>query len=180
VIIAALFALAVTAGAPPSPAGLEGGLAGRWSGALTYRDYRTDKRFTLPVERAFAAATDGATVTEVSTYDDGPETGAVIITTVSLFDAKAGQVTAASFRKGETPELTRRHVVIARYDDPTHWSLVFDGEGRDNNAPARIRVTETRTGDELTSREDVAPLTPDGAPYTFRNETALKRVAGGK
>jgi hypothetical protein len=179
VIIPALAALALQLAPAPTPAALEGGLAGQWSGTLTYRDYRNDKRYSLPVSTAFAAAADGATVTDVSTFDDGPKTGAVVITTVSLFDAKAGTVTSGSFRKGKTPELTQRRVSVARYEDPAHWTLTFEAEGQDNDRPARIRVVETRAGNELVSREEVAPVTPADAPYVYRNETRLRRGPAG-
>ena len=44
----------------PTPAELERALTGRWQGELVYRDYQSDRRFTLPLRTEVRLADDGA------------------------------------------------------------------------------------------------------------------------
>ena len=81
-----------------SAVALQAGLTGHWSGALQYRDYQSDQLTSLPVATEIRVLTDGATEIEVSAFDDGPKSGTVFITTVSLFDPKSEAVRSASFR----------------------------------------------------------------------------------
>ena len=53
--------VSVRAADPPAPATLEAGLAGRWHGALGYRDYQSDALFELAVDTDIRALADGAT-----------------------------------------------------------------------------------------------------------------------
>ena len=172
---AAALALAVPADAP-TPAALRGGLAGVWTGALGYRDYRTDKLFELPVRRTIATVPDGATVVTTSAYDDGPKTGTVWITTVELFDAKAGKVSSASFRKGETSEVSTEAVRVAAFTDATHWTLVTSETATDDDKPADIRSTETRDGATLRSLKEVKPVGAPDTAWRGRNQSRFTLV----
>ncbi len=172
--LSAVLAAVAVAGAP-TPGVLHADLAGRWKGALGYRDYQTDKLYELPVSAEFRMVPDGAVEVQVSTFDDGPKTGLVYITTTTLFDAKAGTATTASFRKGEKPEIETQAVTVTAFHDMAHWTLTYEATARDDDKPARLRVTETRDGDALNSVEEVAPLEPADAPWKFRNQTRLKK-----
>ena len=161
--------------AAPSPEVLQRSLQGRWTGALQYRDYQSNSPFELPVVTQFSAAPDGVTLTRLSAFDDGPKTGTVYITTVSLFDAKTGQVMTATFRKGRAVEVWTDAVRNTAYRDAEHWTLVYAQRGSDNDKPADIRVTETRDGDSLLSLKEVKPAGAPDSAWAFRNQTRLQR-----
>lgn len=177
-IFAAVLFLAGPAIAAPSAAELQAALAGDWKGALGYRNYQDDKLMELPVQTRITAVGDGVTVLRTSVFDDGPSVGAVRITTASLFDPAAGSVTSASLRKGRPAEVFTEAVTVSDYRDPIRWTIVYTRTGTDGDAEARIRITETRDGDSLTSVKEVRPLSPPDAPWAFRNQTRLAREPG--
>ena len=115
---------AQAAAAVPTPDALERNLSGTWVGALEYRDYQSGKKFELPMTTRIDVGADGATVTRVSAFDDGPKTGTVYITTVSLFDAKTSRTTYAVFRKGRAVETVTDDAVVRGYKDAQHWTVV--------------------------------------------------------
>ena len=159
----------------PSATELRLGLAGHWTGALGYRDYQSDELFELPVATTITTPGDGATLIRQSLFDDGPGKP-VWITTISLDDPAAGTSTSTSFRAGEQPELSTETVRVSAFADPTHWTLVYAETGEDDDAPADIRVTETRDGDALLSIKEVRPVGASTAAWRFRNQTRLTRV----
>ncbi|CAN5390610.1 hypothetical protein BH10PSE2_BH10PSE2_29600 [soil metagenome] len=165
--------------AAPSAATLRQGVAGRWVGALGYRDYQTNELFELPVITTIVAVGDGLTLVQTSRFDDGPgKEGAakvVWITTTSLDDAAASTTTQASYRAGETVELETEAVAVRTWSDATHWTLIYSHVGSDDDAPADIRITETRDGDALLSVKEVRPVGSDEAAWRFRNQTRLTR-----
>ena len=166
---------AQAATAPPSAASLRSGLAGRWTGALGYRDYQTDELFELPVTTTIVQVADGVTQVRTSLFDDGPG-NPVWITSVSLLDAAAGTVTSASWRAGRPVEPVTERVSVADWRDDQHWTLVYDSLAEDDNQPAEIRVTETRDGDGLMSVKTVRPVGGDDSAWRFRNQTRLTRT----
>ena len=93
-----------------------------------------------------------------------------------LDDAAAGTVTSASYRAGRAVELSTETVTVATYDDPTHWSIVYARTGRDGDADADIRVTETRDGSNLLEIKEVRPAGSNEA-WAYRNQTRLSRTA---
>ena len=156
----------------PSPEALERGLAGRWTGALEYRDYQSNRSFKLPLNTSLSTGPDGATMTRLSSFDDGPKTGVVTITTVSLFDAN-GVLTSAMFRKGRAVEMWSEAARVSAYEDATHWTLVYQRRGQDDDKAADIRITQTRRGAELTALKEVKPVDAPDSAYVFRNQTVL-------
>jgi hypothetical protein len=171
-LCAALPALPAFAGTPTADA-LEQGLAGNWAGALEYRDYQNDRRFQLPMQVQVQQGADGATLTRVSRFDDGPQTGAVYITTVSLFDKTGQRVSSATFRKGRDVEAITEDTRVAQHTDAQHWTVIYQRRGSDDNQPADIRITQTRKGHELSAVKEVKrPDQPDSA-YVFRNQSVL-------
>ena len=172
-IFAAILA-APAALAAPDAAALVGGLSGRWTGTLSYRDYSSNAQAKLPMVSEVVALPDGATVISINRFADGPKTGIVTITDVSLFDAATANVTTAAFRRGKPVSSETSAVQIARYDDALHWSIVYTRDGADNNQPALIRVTQTRDGNTLTTRSEVQPKSSQGI-WTLRRGTDLVR-----
>ncbi|MBC7495639.1 MAG: hypothetical protein H7243_00545 [Sphingomonadaceae bacterium] len=176
-ILIALAAIALPSGIlTPTPAALESGLAGRWRGALGYRDYQSNKLEELPVETEIRAVGDGVSVVRIAKFDDGPKTGTVTITTAALYDDKAGTVSEVSLRKGRPVEVATEHVAVTARIDATHWTLSYTEDGQDNDAPARLRITETLTGDTLLSVKEVLPATATDGVWRFRNQTRLARL----
>ena len=159
--------------ATPTAQQLEQGLTGRWTGALEYRDYQSGQRFLLPMEVQVQLGADGATLTRVARFDDGPQTGAVYITTVSLFDKTGQRVASASFRKGRDVEAISEDARVLDYTDAQHWVVVYQRRGQDGNHAADIRITQTRQGPSLVAVKEVKrPEQPD-SDYLFRNQTTL-------
>jgi hypothetical protein len=150
-------------------------LVGRWSGALGYRDYQSDRLFEIPVTTTIVQVADGVTQIRTSLFDDGPDTP-VWITTTSLLDEAAGTVTSASYRSGQSVALTTETVRLATWTDPAHWTLVYESVAEDDDQPAEIRVTETRDGDSLMSVKDVRPVGADDSAWRFRSQTRLTRL----
>ena len=174
-LTAMLLATPLTAAETPPPAALQAGLAGQWRGALGYRDYQSNTLQELPVSSEIRALGDGATVIRVSTFDDGPKTGLVYITSASLYTA-TGTVTGVSLRKGRPVETTTERVAVTAFSDATHWAVRYDEDGTDDDKPAKLRVTETRDGDSLLTVKEVLPASATDGVWRFRNQTRLNRV----
>lgn len=178
------FALACLIAAPalgqglPSPLELQAGLAGKWTGALGYRDYQSNKLFELPVKTEVQALPDKATVIRVSSFDDGPKTGFVYITSASLYDTAKSTVTTTTLRKGRPVVSSTEIVTTVTYTDPTHWVVRYDNDGTDDDKPALLRTTETRDGDTVTAVKEVMPKTQTAKGWQFRNQTRLSRSTG--
>lgn len=159
----------------PAPVELRLGLIGHWSGALGYRDYQSNRLFEIPVATTIETPGDGATLIRRSLFNDGPG-NPVWITTVSLDDAQAATSTSASFRAGRSPELSTEAVAVTAFADPTHWTLSYRRIGEDDDAPADIRITETRDGDALVEIKEVRPVGASDDAWRFRNQTRLTRM----
>lgn len=160
---------------PPSALVLEAGLVGTWSGVLSYRDFQNDRRFELPVVTRIQAVPDGLTFIRTSEFDDGPKTGRVYITTVSLFDADGRRASQASFRKGRAVEAWVEQAEVLEWKDAQHWTLRWQYEGQDNGQPATLRSTQVRRGEQLETTREAKPRgAPDG-DYRQRNQSRLTR-----
>lgn len=159
----------------PSPAELERALAGRWQGHLEYRDYQTDRRFRLPVQTEIRVASDGATLTRESRFDDGPARGTVLITSVSLYDEAGTQVTAASFRRGRAVDVTTEQARVTEHASASQWTGEWLHRGTDGGQPSDIRVTVTRQGDEMRVVKEVRAAGAAASAWVFRNQTVLTR-----
>ena len=176
-LMLALSASPARAADSPKPDALERSLAGHWRGALEYRDYQSNQTFELPMDTRISTGPDNATLTRLTGFDDGPKTGTVWITSVSLFDATGSKATSASFRKGRAVESWTDDARVTTWQDTTHWTEVYQHTGTDDNKPADIRLTQTLVGDVLTTLKEVKPAGAPDSAFAFRNQTRLQRVA---
>lgn len=174
--LAGLLSLASAQAQTPTPAELDRSLAGQWQGHLEYRDYQNDRRFRIPVQTEVRVASDGATLTRESRFDDGPARGTVLITTVGLYDEAGGQVTTASFRRGRAVETITEQARVVEHTSPTQWTATWQRRGLDGGKESDIRVTVTRRGSELRSVKEVRTGGAEAEAWAFRNETVLTRV----
>ena len=71
--------------------------AGKWTGALGYRDYQTDRLFELAMTSEIRALPDQATMIRVSSFDDGPKTGFVYVTSVNLYDSAKSAISSTTW-----------------------------------------------------------------------------------
>ena len=143
-------------------------LLGRWEGKLEYRDYQADKWFGLPVKVEVKDGGDGVTLVRTADYDDGPTTGNVRITTVSMLLTDGTRESSASFRKGRDVELQTSMLTLSVAHDRDHWTLVETTTARDDDRPATIRLTTTRDGASLVTLKSTSPTMPrpNGWPAT--------------
>ena len=152
--------------------------AGRWEGKLEYLDYAANRWFGLPMTVAIEDQGDGVTLIRKAQFDDGPRVGIVRITTVELLDPATGKETSASFRKGRETSLDTTTLRLpAPATDVTHWRIVAETTGKDDNRPARLRQTTVRDGDVMTSLKEIDFLDDEGEAWISRNRTTLTRVA---
>jgi hypothetical protein len=154
-------------------------LVGKWEGSLEYRDYTADKWFGIPVKTAIEDQGDGVTIIRKSDFDDGPKVGNVRITTVELYNPAKAMVTAGTFRKGRTVELTSYTVRMSGVPaDAMHWTMIEETDAKDDNRPARLRLTTVRNGDSVETLKEVDFLDDKKDEWLARNRTKLKRVGG--
>jgi hypothetical protein len=167
------------ASAPPvDVAAARASLTGDWAGELEYRDYTADKWFGLPVKTRVADQGDGATTIRSSDFDDGPKVGNVRITSVELFDAAAATVSVGTFRKGRTVEVMTYAIRIDPTSrDATHWTMIEETKGTDDERPATLRLTTVRDGDRLETLKEVDFLDDQEQVWLTRNRTRLVRSA---
>ena len=159
----------------PSAEELELSLKGSWIGALEYRDYQSGQKFELPMTMQISVAADNATITRVSAFDDGPKTGIVYITTISLFDAKTSRGSHAVFRKGRAVDVWTDDAKVTTYKDTQNWTIVYQHQGTDDSKPADIRITQSRAGSDLIALKEVKSVGTADTAYVFRNQVRLKQ-----
>lgn len=181
-LLMALIALSsvVPAAELPTAAVLVAGTQGEWRGELQYRDYQSNRWQGLPVEIEIRTQPDVVTVVRTAKFDDGPKTGIVTITTVSLIDPVAATDSYASFRKGRPVDTgTARIDRVTPGADATHWTIVTSEKRIDGNTMAQVRETTTRDGDRLTTLKEVNPEGDSDDTWLPRNRTVLTRVVKG-
>jgi hypothetical protein len=172
-----LAAVPANAATPVDLAAARASLAGAWAGTLEYRDYTADKWFGIPVRTRVEDQGDGATVIRKSDFDDGPKVGNVRITSVELFDAAKGTVAVGTFRKGRTAEIyTYTARIAASPRDATHWTMIEETKGEDDNRPATLRLTTVRNGKTLETLKEVDFLDDQKSEWLVRNRTRLTRT----
>ena len=165
--------LAVAASQTPDIPLVRSSFIGRWQGKLEYRDYQSNNWFGLPVKIEVRDAGDGVTLIRTADYDDGPKTGNVRITTVSMLSADGQHESSVTFRKGKEVELEAATLRLSGGRDATHWTLVETVEGKDDDRPATIRLTTTRNGASLVTLKEVHFADDAKLSWLSRNRTTL-------
>jgi hypothetical protein len=173
-----LLLLAAAAAEAPDIAAARLSTIGRWQGKLEYRDYKEDKWFGLPVKVEVREGGDGVTLIRTADYDDGPKTGNVRITTVSMLAADGPHESSATFRKGRQVELETVALMLSAGRDATHWTLVETIQGEDDDRPATIRVTTKRDGASLVTVKEVDFSDDAKVNWLSRNRTTLRAAPG--
>jgi hypothetical protein len=179
--VIAIAGLCVVPGHAASPvvdvASARASLVGAWRGQLEYLDYGANKWFGIPVVTVIEEQGDGATTIRRSDFDDGPKVGNVRITTVELFDPAKGTLTSGTFRKGKTAELTTYTVRLDGVPkDPSHWTMIEEARGTDDDRPATLRLTTVRNGDAVETLKEVDFLDDAKSEWMSRNRTRLARA----
>lgn len=115
-----------------------------------------------------------ATVTRLSAFDDGPKTGMVFITTVSLFDATGTRSTLSTFRKGRAVDTWTETVAVKSLTDLQHGAT-YSRTGRAGDKLADIRLSVTRKGDELLGVKEAKESNAPDSSFANRTQTRLKK-----
>lgn len=155
-------------------------LAGRWQGELEYRDYQANQWFGIPVTVEIELIDDGATLIRKASFDDG-NSGIVYITVVTMLAPDGRTEFVGSFRADRPAELSRRALSVAAIEKgmaptATHWMVVAEADGEDDNRPARIRETTTRIGEKLVTLKEIDFSDDDREEWMERNRTVLTRT----
>lgn len=164
--------------APLTISQLRGATAGNWTGQLEYLDYQANRWFGIPMTVAIERQIDRVTVIRKSEFDDGPVTGMVQITTVSLVNDGNATESSAVLRKNRPMDADVWQVRLAEpARDLTHWTIIAETIGKDGNGQAKLRETTTRDGDSLLTLKEVNPEGDGKEEYFVRNRTRLTKVA---
>ena len=153
-------------------------LADEWNAELQYRDYQSGKWQGIPFKTSIAMVGDGVTQIRTSAYDDGPKAGTVWITGVSLLAKDGTTEYTGTYRAGRPAEHEAARLWIEAGTDASHWVLVSEVEGRDDDRPARIREVTTRAGDRVATEKQVDFTDDAKDEWLVRNRTVLMRVVG--
>lgn len=148
-------------------------LVGQWDGQLEYLDYSTNDWFGIPARIEIRSGGDGVTFIRASDFDDGPKVGIVRITGISMIGSDGVTEYSTSFRKGRVPEMSVATLRVDSYGDATHWVLVSEGAGMDDDRPATLRLTTTRDGGQVVTVKTVDFTDDEKAEWLVRNRTVL-------
>lgn len=148
--------------------------AGQWRGELAYRDYQSDKWEGLPVEVTVAAQPDGVTTVRTAAFDDGPKTGTVWITTISIVEADL--LRTATVRKGRAIETGTARLTVVAARDATNWTMIAQDRRIDGDGMAQVRETTIRDGATMTTLKEVDPEGDGKDIWLPRNRTVLTRI----
>lgn len=123
---------------------------------------------------------DNVTVIRKATFDDG-DSGTVYITTVSMLGADGKTEYVGSFRADRPAESSSYSLRFAdkKEDetlDATHWTVIAETDGLDDDRPATIRETTTRDGRKLVTLKEVDYRDDQEEEWLQRNRTVLEKV----
>jgi hypothetical protein len=148
--------------------------SGQWTGELQYRDYQSNSWQGLPMTVTVVAQPDGVTTVRTAQYDDGPQTGIVTITSMTMVDPAAGTASYALFRKGRAADIGLARIVDFRPGaDAQHWTMVTTQSRSDGGSMADVRETTIRSGTSMTTLKDVNPEGDGLDQWLPRNRTVL-------
>lgn len=141
-------------------------LTGSWTGTLQYRDYRSDKRVTLPTQLEIGGI--GGELTFAYTYDDGPGKTVRSQDRITIDnDRSTYRVQASEGNYDATFSITDR---VTASGNMLSFTLV--GKGEENGAAVDLRMRYVLTPSTLqVVRESRLP----GGDWLFRHEYRLSR-----
>lgn len=164
-------------GSPLSASAMLSQTAGRWQGELQYRDYKANTWQGLPMSVNVVAQPDDVTTVRTARFDDGPQTGIVTITTVTLVDPASSTLEYAIFRRSRKADVgSSRIVSVVQGADDSHWTIVTVETRKDGDELAEVRETMTRDGDVLTTLKEVNPANDNKEVWLPRNRSVLRRT----
>jgi hypothetical protein len=159
-----MLALAVAAQLTPS---FEDALAGSWSGTLEYRDYRSDRRVTLPTKLVVEAGGPGR-LTFAYTYDDGP--GKIVTSQERITIDR--QKSTYRIQNGDGSYDATFEVSGLGSFAAASPVVVLVGKGDENGAPVDLRITLTVHASTFTMLRESRTV---GGDWRFRNQYKLTR-----
>ena len=147
-------------------------LAGEWQGTLTYRDYQSDRRVSIPLAMSNTVEKVGGVLhSDIQFTDPGRIIRNLDMSTLS---EDGSEWIALSVADGEFDE---ERLIIASFDKtPSGWQVVLTGSGQDDGRPADLRITRTLSGDSFTSTKEVRLQGAPDAEWAFRNGFEVTRV----
>jgi hypothetical protein len=159
----------------PTPAKLEAALSGRWTGTFAFKDDTKKDMVELNVSSDYRALDDGVTVIQVSHLTAPANPAGVYLTSVELFNPKAGTVDNVIFTKGKASDKQINKAYLAAFTDELHWTVQFEHDEMSGKGRLHVRAIESRDGDALSIEEDVVPLIAAKKDWKMRNITHLTR-----
>jgi hypothetical protein len=160
-----MLAIAVATAQPTSS--FQEALVGNWSGTLEYRDYRSDRRVTLPTKLVVESG-DSGRLTFGYTYDDGPGKTVKSQERVSV-DRERGTYRVQNQDGTYDATFEAPGLAVFGTASPT---IVLAGKGDENGAPVDLRITLTVTASSFTMLRESRTA---GGEWLFRNQYRLSR-----
>ena len=144
----------------PSDVTFLGEFTGAWTGTLTYRDYSSGKRISIPSELRARLSPDGRTLLMTTTYPKEPD---MVSENELTFDVAGGR-----YRDREGRDFKAEGLKL--FAKNRFGCIVLLGTAEEKNAKVPLRRNVTIRSGRLQIR------TETGKPLEFRNEWSYKRV----
>jgi len=145
----------------------EAALTGSWTGTLEYRDYRSDKRVTLPTSLVVSSAGPGVMVFAY-VYDDGP---GKTVTSQERITIDAGRSTYRVQNADGTFDATFAATGLSEYGSGSQ-TVTLLGKGDENGVAVDLRTTFELGPTSLTMLRESRRA---GEEWRFRNRYSLTR-----
>jgi len=142
-------------------------LTGSWTGTLEYRDYRSDRRVTLPTKLTVTGDQPGR-LQLVYTYDDGPRRLVTSRDRVTI-DLPAGTYRVQNDDDAYDATFTAQGL---REFGPDSSVVTLIGKGKENDLPVDLRITITVTTGSLTMLRESRQTDEE---WRFRNRYRFTR-----
>ena len=144
-------------------------LTGRWAGTLEYRDYRSDRRVTLPTVLVVKPSSDGLEL--AYTYDDGP---GKTVRSVERITIGAGRATYRIQNGDGTYDATFAADGLRAFSGAA-GTVVLNGKGTENDQPVDLRITIVVSAGTFSMLRESRL---SGSDWRFRNQYQFTRDAG--
>ena len=145
----------------------ETAVTGAWTGTLEYRDYRSDRRVTLPTKLVVEAVGPGQ-LTFAYTYDDGP---GKLVTSRERITIDRAKSTYRIQNGDGTYDATFDVAGLGSFAAASPV-IVLSGTGDENGAPVDLRIRLTVHASSLTMLRESRTA---GGEWLFRNQYELTR-----